>query len=63
MASGYFHNHGRGVAAIRFAVAVWLTALTAYACARGVWWTLVLLAPAGLHVYLGLRALHGPDSR
>lgn len=63
MRSLYARNHGHRVAVIRFAVAAWLTALTVYACAHGLWWALVLLAPAALHVYLGVRALQPPDSR
>jgi hypothetical protein len=38
---------------------VWLLALAAYACYSGYWWGALLIAPAGLHFYLGYRLQHG----
>jgi hypothetical protein len=49
------HNHRRTVAHVRFGVGLWLLALAAYLCYSGVWWGLLLVAPAALHFYLGYR--------
>jgi hypothetical protein len=56
----YSHSRGHTVARVRFGVGVWLLALGAYACSRGIWWGALFLAPAALHFYLGYRALQPP---
>jgi hypothetical protein len=56
----YAQSHGRAVATVRFGVGVWLLALGAYMCSRGIWWGALFIAPAALHFYLGNRALHPP---
>ena len=56
--TSYGHSHPRAAARIRLAVGIWLLALTAYLCYRGIWWGLLLLAPAVLHFYLAYRSHH-----
>jgi hypothetical protein len=43
------------MARVRFGVGVWLLALAAFLCYSGLWWGVLLLAPAVLHFYLGYR--------
>jgi hypothetical protein len=52
-------SHRRAKARVRFGVGVWLLALAAYSCYSGLWWGLLLVAPAALHFYLGYRLNHG----
>jgi hypothetical protein len=40
---------------VRFGVGIWLLALAAYASYTGRWWSVLLVAPAALHFYLGYR--------
>ena len=56
------HNHPNTAARIRLTVGIWLLALTAYLCYRGIWWGLLLLAPAALHFYLAYRSHHSVQS-
>jgi hypothetical protein len=51
----YTHSHLRAKARVRFGVGIWLLALAAYACYSGLWWGVLLIAPAALHFYLGYR--------
>jgi hypothetical protein len=53
------HSHRRAKARVRFGVGIWLLALAAYACYSGLWWGLLLVAPAALHFYLGYHLLRG----
>lgn len=55
----YVPSHRRAKARVRFGVGIWLLALAAYACYSGLWWGVLLGAPAALHFYLGYRLLHG----
>jgi hypothetical protein len=59
--NAYAQSHGHAVARVRFGVGIWLLALGAYACSRGIWWGALFIAPAALHFYLGYRALHSPQ--
>jgi hypothetical protein len=53
--SSFDRRHPRRVALLRVAIGIWLLALTAFLCASGRWWG-VLLAPfAALHFYLAHR--------
>lgn len=53
----YGRRHPRGVATIRIATGLWLTALTATLCSRGWYWGLALLPFAALHLWLAARLL------
>jgi hypothetical protein len=44
-------------ARVRFGVGIWLLAFAAYTCYSGLWWGVLLVAPAALHFYLGYRLL------
>jgi hypothetical protein len=55
--TSYDHGHRRAKARVRFGVGIWLLALAAYSCYSGLWWGVLLLAPAALHFYLGCRLL------
>jgi hypothetical protein len=54
--NAYAQAHGHAVARIRYGVGVWLLALGAYLCYRNIWWGLLFVVPAALHLYLGYRA-------
>lgn len=56
--ASYSHSHSRAKARVRFGVGIWLLALAGYACYSGLWWGVLLVAPAALHFYLGYRLLH-----
>jgi hypothetical protein len=53
--ASYTHSHDRAKARVRFGVGIWLLALAAYMCYFGLWWGVLLVAPAALHFYLGYR--------
>jgi hypothetical protein len=53
----YARGHGRAVACVRLAAGIWLLALGAYLCSRGVWWGLLFIAPAALHFHLAWHAV------
>jgi hypothetical protein len=53
--SSHDHHRHRAAAHVRFGVGLWLLALAVYLCDSGVWWGLLLVAPAALHFYLGYR--------
>jgi hypothetical protein len=53
--TSYDHSHRRALARVRFGVGIWLLALTAFLCYSGLWWGVLLIAPAALHFYLGYR--------
>ena len=55
--ASYTHSHRRAKAHVRFGVGIWLLALAAYSCYSGLWWGVLLVAPAALHFYLGYRLL------
>jgi hypothetical protein len=56
--TSYDHSHGRARARVRFGVGIWLLSLAAYSCYSGLWWGVLLIAPAALHFYLGYRLQH-----
>jgi hypothetical protein len=53
--ASYTHSHDRAKARVRFGVGIWLLVLAAYTCYSGLWWGMLLAAPAALHFYLGYR--------
>jgi hypothetical protein len=53
--ASYTHSHRRAKAGVRFGVGIWLLVLAAYTCYSGLWWGVLLVAPAALHFYLGYR--------
>ena len=55
--NAYAQSHSHTVARVRSGVGVWLLALGAYVCSRGIWWGALFVLPATLHFYLGYRAL------
>ena len=55
--ASYTHSHRRAAAGVRFGVGIWLLGLAAYTCYSGLWWGVLLVAPAALHFYLGYRLL------
>jgi hypothetical protein len=55
--ASYTHSYDRAKARVRFGVGIWLLALAAYSCYSGLWWGVLLVAPAALHFYLGYRLL------
>jgi hypothetical protein len=55
--TSYGKGHRRAKARVRFGVGIWLLALAAYSCYSGLWWGVLLVAPAALHFYLGYRLL------
>jgi hypothetical protein len=60
--ASYSHSHHRAKASVRFGVGIWLLGLAAYACYSGLWWGVLLVAPAALHFYLGYRLLHSSQA-
>jgi hypothetical protein len=53
--ASHTNSHCRAKARVRFGVGIWLLALAAYTCYSGLWWGVLLVAPAALHFYLGYR--------